>query len=337
MGKAPVVAALAALLAAAPARPALAQALPPPDARIAYYSARIAEHPKVYALYLGLAQASLDRARQTHDPAFLDDARAASKIARDRQESLEGYKMEARIALFRHRFEEALDWLAKAEPLLSADVEDGAFAALKIEALLGMKRVAEARALVPPDGAAAPDFHRAAARGHVLVARGETDAAAAAFAEAAALAEAGGARALAGWALTSAAGVFIDAGAPAKGRPYLETAAAFDGTSRFYRLHVAELAAAEGRTRESLESFETLIAEVDDPELRRRALLLARKTRDEARAAAHFAAAEALLARALAAGETFTQDELARLYADFGDLGRAGRAAAESSRLRGDP
>jgi hypothetical protein len=328
----------AALLAAAlSACGAAAAEAPDADARLAYYRARIGEHPKVYALHLGLAQACLDKARATHDPAFLADARAASQIARELQESLEGYKMEARIALFRHRFEEALDWVAKAEPLLSADVADGAVAALKVEALLGMKRVREAQALLPPAGSPTDDFHVAAARGHVFAALGEGNAAADAFAEAARLAEAAGATALAGWALAAAAGVFIDAGAPEEARPYLERAGAYDGASRFRRIHLAELAAAEGRDGEALAMFEALVSEADDPELRRRAFRLARRLGDAAAAQEHFAAAEGLLVRALSAGEMFTMDELVRLYEDSGLSPQAARVRAESGRARADP
>ncbi|HNS85257.1 MAG TPA: hypothetical protein PKH09_00060 [Parvularculaceae bacterium] len=286
------------------------------DARIQYYSGRIEAHPGVYALHLGLAQAYLDKARETHDPSFIHAALAESDASLSLLESVEGFKMKARIAAFRHHFDEALEWAAKAEALTTADVDDGAIAALKVEALLGLGRADEARALLPARAEDADGFHVAAALGHVYAAIGSPDLAAAAFARAAAFAEAEGADQLAGWAETSAAGAYLDAGDAALANPHLERAKGFDADSRFFRTHLAERAALEGRPAEALAVYERLIAEADDPELRRRAFLLARLQGDATRAAAHLVAAERLLRAALDAGESYARADLARLRAD---------------------
>jgi len=97
----------AAACAASPKDAALFE--PDADARAAYYSDRIAKHPDVYALRLGLAQAFLDKARATHDPSFLKRADAEADLSLARMETLDGFMMKARIAAFRHKFDVALD------------------------------------------------------------------------------------------------------------------------------------------------------------------------------------------------------------------------------------
>jgi len=306
----------AAACASSPNGPARLE--PGADARAAYYSKRIAKHPDVYALRLGLAQAYLDKARATHDPAFLKRADAEADLSLARIETVDGFKMKARVAAFRHKFGDALEWIDKAAPLAGVDTPDGGLVALKVEALMGLKRQDEARALLPATAEQANDFHLAAAFGHWLKAAGRLDEAAAAFVAASNLAQAQRAPQLAGWAETMAAGVYLDAGHPDEARPHLAAAATHDARSLFFRTHLAELAALEGRNAEALSQFEALIDEAADPELHRRAFLAARAAGDFATADRHFKAAEASLTRVLAAGETFTLGELERLYVDGG-------------------
>lgn len=315
----PVIALAVSFLAAACASPTGAS-MPGASAaqRIAYYSVRIEKHPRVYAHHIGLAQAFLDRARETHDPAWLAKAAAASDASLALMETVEGLKMKARIAAFRHRFDEALGWADKAAALDAIDAADGEIIALRVEALMGLNRMDEARALLPEGAGETSDFHVAAALGHWLAAANRAEEAADAFSAASRIAERRNAATLAGWAETMAAGVFIDAGNAEAARPHLAAAEALDPQSRLHRAHVAELAMLEGRPEGALAMFETLVREAPDPEFHRRACLAARALGDDARAQRHFAAAEQMLIRVLDFGESFTLDELARLYVDGG-------------------
>ena len=288
------------------------------DARIQYYAGRIAAHPRVYAAFLGLALAYLDKARETHEPSWVGKARAATQTSMDIMPSLEGYKMQARIAAFRHRFAEALTWGERAAELLSADVPDGAVTARLVEAHMGLGQYDEARTRLPPEGTPPGDFHTAAAMGHWLVSQGRRDEAAAAFATATRFAVAEHAKPLAAWAWVMAAGVSLDAGQFDAARVHLQAAAAIDPTNRELRIHEAELMVAEGRESAAIVRYEALLAEAPDAELHRRMFQLARRRGDTARARRHFEEAERLLTRILEAGEAYALEELARLYLDAG-------------------
>ena len=99
----------------------------------------------------------------------------------------------------------------------------------------------------------------------------------------------------------------------------------------------AELAVAEGRPAEALATYERLLRRRDDPEVHRRAFLLARELGREAAARRHFEAAEALDRRALDAGEIYSMESLARLYCEAGvHPGEARRLAEESYRYKRD-
>jgi tetratricopeptide (TPR) repeat protein len=306
-------------------------------ARIQYYADRIAEHPRLYAAHLGLAQACLDQARETYDPAWLAKADAATRASLELLASVEGYKMQARLAAFRHRFAEALAWGRRAAELLSADVGDGAVTALLVEAHMGLGQYDEARKRLPPEGTPPPDFHTAAALGHWLVSQGRRDQAAAAFEAAARFAAAQDVKPLAAWARIMQAGVHLDAGRIEAARPHLKAAAALDPMNRELRIHEAELLAAEGRESAALARYEALLAEAPDAELHRRGFLLARRRGDQKRARAHFQAAEQLFLGVLNAGEGYTLEELARLYLDAGvNAGRALELATLNLEIKRD-
>lgn len=284
--------------------------------RIRYYAGRIAEHPRVYASYLGLAGAYLDEARRTHDPLWVAKARAATQISMDIVPGLEGHKMEARIAAFRHRFAEALTSCRRAAELLSTDMIDGALTALFVEAHMGLGQYDEARRLLPPDGAPLANFHTAAAMGHWLVSQGREAEAAAAFEAASRFAAAEEVKPLAAWAYVMAAGADLEVPQLDAARSHLRAAAALDPTNRELRIHEAELMVAEGREADAVARYEELCAEAPDPVLHHRIFMLARGRGDDEGARAHFGAAERLLTHVLEAGEVYTVEELARLYLD---------------------
>ncbi len=81
-------------------------ALPGDDARIQYYSDRVSAHPRLYAAYAQLAAAYLDKARRTHDPAFLNMARQALGQSLEIQSNYLAFTTMAAVCKFAHRFQD---------------------------------------------------------------------------------------------------------------------------------------------------------------------------------------------------------------------------------------
>lgn len=305
-----------------------------PAERIRYFRERLAEHPNLDPAYVGLGTAHLDRARETHDPVDLNEARQAAERALAIQPSLEAYRLRAATESFAHRFEEALAWAEKAA---AAAPGDAGVLSLRVEAFLGLGRDEDAARLVAVPEDPPRHVHRAAARGQWLLAEGRFPEAAEAFVVAARLAERADVPALSGWAEAQAAGAWLDAGEPRRARPHLERAVELAPGSPLLGLHTAELALAEGRSAEALATYERLLRRRDDPEVHRRAFLLARQLGRDEVARQHFEAAEALDRRALDAGEIYSLESLARLYCEAGvHPAEARRLAEESFRYKRD-
>ncbi len=291
--------------------------VPSAQERIRYYAARIREHPRLYPAHAQLGSAYLDRARETLDPAAIAEARAALTRSLEIQESFAALKLMTALSNFTHRFRAAVAWGERAAAASPADSE---VTALRVEALIGLGEGDAARALLDAVAGAgtAADFHLAAARGRLLAESRRSSEAVAAYGEAAGLARAGGVDELIAWAWVSAAGVWIDDGEPARAAPYLADAARLNPSDRRLRLHQAELRAARGDAAGALAVYEGLVAKVVDPEVHRRAALLARNLGRTKDAEAHFAAAERGFRRVLDAGEIYALEGLARLYAGLG-------------------
>jgi tetratricopeptide (TPR) repeat protein len=286
---------------------------PDPVERIRYYEARVAESPELYPALARLGEAYLDRARASHDPRFLTQARAALERSIAIQTNAEALKTMTAVCTYSHRFADALRWARRAA---EAHPEDRGITALQVEAHLALGQVDEAGALLSGASPPATSFHDAAARGTWLAAQGRAEEAASSFLQAAERAEAQKARDLAVWARVSSAGVWIDAGKPERARPLLDAVARTDPDDALLQLHQAELHEAEGRPEAALAAYEALLVRGDDPEIHRRAFTLARQLgrRDVARR--HFEAAEASFLKAIDAGEVYTLEALARLYLD---------------------
>lgn len=292
-----------------------APAPPDPETRIRYYSKRVEDDPRLYPAHALLGEAYLARARVTHDPGDVARARAAferSMAIQPNGESLAGL---AALCGFGHRFEEALSWGRQAA---DANREDPRVRALLVEALLGLGRDEEARALLPDDGAAPADFYTASALGAWMKANGRLDEAARAFQAAARFASRENVKPLVVWARVSEAAVWLDAGDLAKARPLLEAIRRDAPEDRFLREHEAELAQREGRLEEALSLYEGLIRSGGSPEAHRAAASLARRLGRTQEARRHFEAAERFYRRILEAGEIYSLESLARLYLDAG-------------------
>jgi hypothetical protein len=283
--------------------------------RIRYYTARIEEEPRLYPAHAQLGSAYLERARETLDPASIAQARAALTRSLDIQENFAALKLMTALSNFTHRFRDAVGWGERAAAAVPADSE---VTALRVESLIGLGESEAARALLDGvTGSGTPaDFHLAAARGRLLAESGRSADAVAAYAEAATLAEAGGVDDLVAWAWVSAAGVWIDDGEAERATPYLADARRMIPNDRRFRIHQAELLAAQGGQAGALAIYEALVAKVLDPEVHRRAALLARDLGRTKAAEAHFAAAEKGFRRVLDAGEIYALEGLARLYAE---------------------
>lgn len=120
----------------------------------------------------------------------------------------------------------------------------------------------------------------------------------------------------------NAAGTMIDSGRPALARPHLEAGTRLLPASwpmeAVLKVHWAELHDLEQHPAEALREYESILTRQPDPELYRRAYVLAHKLGRDQRAAELFAAADAAADRIAQAGEIFALEAQARLYADAG-------------------
>lgn len=306
---------------------ACASRAPAPDmeARIRYYSQRVGDNPRLYPVHALLGEAYLGRARATHDPGDVARARAAFERSMAIQPSYEALAGLTALSGFLHRFEDALSWGRQAA---DANREEPRVRALLVEALLGLGRDDEARALLPDDGVAPDDFYTAAALGAWMKANGRREEAAQAFAAAARLASKEGVEPLAIWARVSEAGVWLDAGDLARARPLLAAVRRDAPEDLFLREHEAELAEQEGRLEEALSLYEEQIESGAGPDAHRAAATLARRLGRPMEARRHFGAAERTYRRILDAGEIYSLESLARLYLDAGVNREEARALA---------
>jgi tetratricopeptide (TPR) repeat protein len=280
--------------------------------RIRYYDARVREHPRLYPAYTQLGAAYLDQARATLDPAALRHARAALTRSLEIQASFEALKTMTALCNFTHRFAEALEWGRQAALASPGDTE---VTALRVEAHLGLGERDAAAALIAATGAR-EDFHLVVARARWLAESDRTAEAAAAFTGAAEVAHRSGVDELVVWAEVSAAGVWLDADQPDGAVAHLDRAARLRPDDRRLRVHRAELLAARGDHEAALVLYRADLRDVDDPEVHRRVALILRDLGRRRDAEVHFGAAERGFRRALDAGEVYTLEGLALLYAE---------------------
>lgn len=304
---------LAIVLIAGPGRAGETSRRTSADQRIRYYSSRLAEHPRLYPVHAQLGEAYLDKARETFDPVWLGRAHSALLRSHEIQPNYPAMKLMAALAAYRHRFEEALEWVERAS---RTSPDDPDLAALGVEALLGLGRVDRARALLPPPGEPPEHFSEAAALGQWLLSQERYDEAVELFRAGAELARRAGAPAGEAWAEVRAAGAFLDSGRPEEALPHLERAEALDPESLDLRLHRSEYLEARGEIQAALRMLEKVAR--GDPEVHRRAYLLSRRLGRERAAARHLAAATRGLERPAEAGEVYTLGALAQLYCDAG-------------------
>jgi tetratricopeptide (TPR) repeat protein len=291
-----------------------------PDQRIAQYQQGLNKDPRLAPLHWLLAQAYLDKARGTHDPTYLQKARDAVRASLAIQESFEALRTMQLIENYSHRFESALLWGHKAlqaGPGGAAQPDHGVVGS-QVEALLGLGRDADARALLPPEGAPLADFDIAAALGNWHLINGPPETAERIFDEAVRLARAGGTVEQVCWAQTQGAGANLDAGRLEPAERRLKEAFATCQREPLFLIHLAELAAARDDPAGALAHYEAVLALGPDPEVHRLAFVAAQEAGNTGRARFHFEHAERGLRWAVDAGEAHTLGALAQLYLDAG-------------------
>jgi len=303
------------------------------DETIAYYTQRVAEHPGLYPAHTGLAAAWLDKARESADPDALSRARAALKRSLALQPSYEAMALMASAALFAHRFDEARQWSDRAAAASPADGIDTRLLPGRVEALLALGADGDVPALFAAAGERlAADCHVLIARAQWLRAEEKHDDAVAVLQRAAGACQGGSeAPALTAWAEVAIAGILIDTGRADLARPHLEAARAVDPCRRDLRLHQAELLEAEGNDADALQLYETLFEQGEDPFVRHRAYLVARRLGLQECAGRHLAGAESGYQRAIDQEEIYTLEALARLYLDAAIHPERARALAEKN------
>ncbi len=283
------------------------------DAKIVFYQRKLEADPRLYPVYVQLAAAYLDKARETHDPAYLPKAREAVQESLAIQPSLDAYQAMSAICNYSHRFEEAVTWARRAA---ETSPQDTSIIAALVEAHLGLGQTAEAEQLLSALPASLEDFYSAASRGHVLKARGRLHEAGESFLKAAEFARKEKATDLAVWAQVQASKTLLEMGQPERSAKLLEGAAALDPTSTDLKLQQAELLQATDKAEDALRIYEAILVEMSDAEVHARAFRLAKRLGETERAKGHFEAAEREYQRAVEAGEFYTLGALARLYLD---------------------
>lgn len=283
------------------------------ESRIQFYQNKIAQHPRLYPAYAQLAIAYLDKARTTHEAAWLTKARSALKQSLDIQPNFLAYKAMTAVSNFSHRFKDTLRWGQRAAATLPEDTE---VVAMLVEAHMGLGDHDKARSLLPPEGTKPSDFYTAAALGQWLSAMNRYDEAYDAFQAAARFAEKENVTPLFVWATIRAAGTRIDSGKPDLARPLLDRAGKRAPDNPELSIHRAEIFTAEGRLEDALAVYQRLLETDNNAAVHHLAFTTATKLGLESRASIHFKAAEASYQRAIEAGEFYTLEALARLYCD---------------------
>lgn len=285
------------------------------DRRIAFYSAKLAKDPNLYPVHAQLGRAYLDKAVETLDPQFVAKARESLDRSLRIQSSHDAYVGQLAVATYSHRFEDALRWGALARETSPTDTS---VLAKIVEARLGLGQITEAAAVVDGMGLPAEDFFLAAARGHVLAARGMIDGAVAAFLRAADFARAQNVPKLVSWARVRTAATLLRAGRLDEAAVHLEAAEAAAGATADLMLQRGRLEELRDRWPEALATYELALKQSADPAIHARIAHAARQAGDADRARKSFDIAERAFRKVLDAGENYTLGALARLYLDAG-------------------
>lgn len=311
------------------------------DEQIKFYIDKISQSPKNYPSYALLANAYLDKTRETGDPQYLAEARKSVEKSMEIQPNYQAMKTAAMIANYSHRFSDAVIWAEKAAQGSPEGLQlDSEVSAILIEAYLGLGQTEKAEKVLDDltaVGKKPDDFFIAVSRGHLYTAGNKTDEAVKAFEAAADFAEKQNARDLVVWANVMAAGCLLDSSRTAEAKPYLEKAEQLVPENKLLQIHRAELLLAENRPQEALEKYEDLLKSGDDPEIHRQAFLVAQQLNQNESAEKHFRSAVQGFQKIIASGEIYTLGPLAQVYCDADrNLAAAERLARQNLEYKMD-
>jgi tetratricopeptide (TPR) repeat protein len=309
------------------------------DQVIEFYTQKVQQHPTVFAAHAALGAAYLDKARETHEVQWLGKARAALQRSIELQPDLNAFLTMAALCNFSHRFACALEYADRAA---RAHPGDASLLPLRVEAYLGLGQLDAAQKLLAKAlQAGNPSFAALGAQGRWFAEQSRFDEAHDNFVAAAKQARAEGANDMVIWAETNAAGMYIDSKRPQPARAHLDAAAALETKSwpiaAVLQVHLAEWDDLEGRSEQALRRYQSILERQADPEMFRRAFVLAQKLGRQEQAAQLLSAGEAAAEKVLAAGEIFALEAQARLYADAGvKLDRAEQLAKQNLQHKQD-
>ncbi len=312
---------------------------PPPsddvEKRISIYKDRIKADPEHYPSYTLLGVAYLDKAQDTHDPSDIESARNYALRSIEIQNNFEALKLLARIEGFVHRFDSSISYAEQAAKAAPESKADSQVASILVDAYLALGKQARAKELL--DESADESFHHFASLGTYSKAIGDKEGAVAAYENASSLALKQNAGAQQSWALTMAAGVWLDSGNADKALPFLERAEKIAPESKVLLIHKAEYLAAKGRIGDAEDIYVGILGRWDDPEIHRRMFNLLKSQAKEDEAKEHFELAQKGFRRILDAGQPYPLGPLAQMLCDAGTrLDEAKRLSKENLKYKRD-
>ncbi|MGH9858514.1 MAG: tetratricopeptide repeat protein [Candidatus Acidiferrales bacterium] len=233
------------------------------EARIAFYQARIGGRG-TYASRARLGLAYLQKARETGEGRWLDEAERHLRASLDSQTNYEALLGMGALLAARHQFDDALRHATEAAAALPASIEAQG---LLFEIHLALGDVPQAEAVVQRMMSAAPGFAAFSRLAALDEYRGALDEALATIERACDDAERGnlpaGSRA---WCEVRRGALLLGARCDAAGaeQAYQRALRIFPGYF-FAREHLAELHAAQGKPGEAIALYETLLRDLPGP------------------------------------------------------------------------
>ena len=311
------------------------------ESQIAFFRAKIAETDRHYPSHALLAETLLRRSRETGDHTLLVEARKSAETSLAIQPNYTALKTMAMICNHTHRFADAIEWAGKtAEASPEGLARDSELTAILVEAYLGLGENEKAAAVLNDlitVGQKVDDFYAASSRGALFKAEKKVDDAVKAFEAARQFAAKQGANSRVVWSNVMAAGCLLDSHRAAEAEPYLKLAEAMDAKNSVLQIHKAEFLLASQQPKAALAIYEDILKSSEDPEVHRRAFVIARDLGDTNAANAHFQAAEQGFLKVVDAGEIYTLGPLAQLYCDQGkDIAKAREFAVRNLEYKRD-
>lgn len=281
------------------------------DDRIAYYTTKLTESPNDYANKSELGLAYYFKTQSTYDPRWIKLARQEILGSIKLQPSVEAFKTIANIQNYSHQFEDTIKWADKA---LLDTPEDGQLVAIKVESLMALGKMQEARDLLPKTLKEVSNFYIAGAFGQFYSHNHQYDEAFEAFNMATSLANKEELLALYVWAKVSAAGTRIDSGHLEEAKIILQEVEKLSPEYKNYLIHKAEVHLGEHQAKKALAIYENMLKNDPDPAIYHLAYTAANQLKLDKVSSLYLEQAFKGYNLVLAAGEIYYLDALNNLY-----------------------